>query len=158
MRQLQWNSVGEISVSIYDRRNYKGSSSQPVQWANWLHMLQMLLYTIMNCEKNTLDFFLPFWKVKEWCKRRKQLPYSALALCFSSRAFQDSDPAKPFHAGTTWSTYAVLLKSLWLFENAVKHIPHLNLCLIWMSGFSERKRFVGQLLQFVHLQYTGKTE
>lgn len=68
MRQLQWNSIREISVSIYYRQNYQAGFSQPAPPANWLHMLQRFFHTIMGCKKNALKFSSFLKKVREWCK------------------------------------------------------------------------------------------
>lgn len=146
MRQLQWNSIREISVSIYYRRNYKARFSQPVQWANWLHMLQMLLYTIMNCKKNTLNFS-SFLKTKRMVQTQEKITIFSSCIVLLLHSFPGLWSSKALqclynfkHLRSPFEVAVTLLKS------AVKHMPHLNFSLIWMLEFSKGKKCVLQLM------------
>lgn len=127
MRQLQWNSIREISVSIYYRQNYQAGFSQPAPPANWLHTLQRLFHTIRSCRKNAPKFSSFFKKSGRMVQTQEKIPYSAPALCLSSRASQGWDSVKPPSAGRIWAPMQGLGSHPGsLLKSAVEHMSHLN--------------------------------
>lgn len=154
MRQLQWNSIREISVSIYYRQNYQAGFSQPAPPANWLHMLQRLFHTIMGCKKNALKFssFL-----KKWENGANTGKISMSSSCFVP-LLHSSPGLGLSEASQCWASFRHLPgKPPWsLLKSAVKHMYHLNFSRVWMLEFSKGKNCGLQLILFVWFQHRGK--